>query len=116
MKKRINNVLAMFAVALFMGLSINGFSQEKQTQPKDSTSNATVNEGTMMEECMSEMDSDMMRMCGKMMANMKENSSMCCNKMMNDTMDEQDIKGDQPEKENPSDESKKQREMPEIKG
>lgn len=116
MRKRINSILAMFAVALFMGFSVNGFSQEKQVQPEDSTSKATMNDSAMMEKCMSQMDSDMMSMCSKMMANMKESSAMCCNKMMNDEMDKQEIKGDQPEKENPSDESKKQREVPEIKG
>lgn len=103
MKKRINNVLAMFAVALFMGLSVNGFSQEKQSQPKDATSHATVNDSAMMEGCMSQMDSEMMDMCSKMMANMKESSSMCCNKK--GKMDKKEMNGDKIDKENPSDKS-----------
>ena len=118
MKKRINIILAMFAVVLLMVFSINVFSQEKRAQPepKESKCETMMNDSAMMEECMSQMDSDMMSMCSKMMANMKENSSMCC--MEEDKMDKEEIKGDKIEKENPSDESEiqKQREVPEIKG
>lgn len=117
MKKRINIILAVFAVTLFMVFSINVFSQDKQAQPepKESKCETMMNDSAMMEECMSQMDSDMMNMCSKMMADMKEGSSMC-NMMMEDKTDEQEIKGDQPEKENPSDESKKQNNIPENKG
>lgn len=89
MKKRINIILAVFAVTLFIVFFINVYSQEKQTQPEESRCETMMNDSEMMEECMSQMDSDMMRMCNKMMANMKESSFMC-NMMMESNDDKQE--------------------------
>lgn len=103
-------MLTVFAVTLLMAFSINVSSQDKQGQPEPEKSmcESMMNDKAMMKACMSQMDSDMMKMCSEMMAKMNENSSMCCNG--------KEMKGDKPEKENPSDESKRQKDIPEHKG